>query len=228
MEHSTEILYNRTSVYCTQAHRFGSDALLLARLCAPHRAQRAADLCSGCGIVALAWHDAGHRGPCAAVELLPEASGLLAAATAAQGIEHITPYCADLRDFCVDAGRYDLCACNPPYFVSGPSSPDAARALARHEGACTLEDVCACAFRLLRDGGKLALCHRPERLAEVFAVLRAHRLEPKRLALVKNSPGGAPWLFLVEAQKNRRTGLKIEPDLLICAGEALYGEKGGQ
>lgn len=98
-----------------------------------------------------------------------------------------------------------------------------ARALARHEESCGLEDVCSCGFRLLRDGGKLALCHRPERLAEVLAALRAARLEPKRLAFVKNTPDGAPWLFLVEAQKNRRTGLRVEPDVLICSGAARYG-----
>ena len=56
----------------------------------------------------------------------------------------------------------------------------------------------------LKDGGRFALCHRPERLAEVLAVLRANRLEPKRLAFVKNKADGAPWLFLVEAQKNRK------------------------
>ena len=61
----------------------------------------------------------------------------------------------------------------------------------------TLDDVCQCAFRLLKDGGRFALCHRPERLAEVLAVLRANRLEPKRLAFVKNKADGAPWLFLV-------------------------------
>lgn len=223
MEHSTEILYNKTNVFCSRTHRFGSDALLLARFCEPKRVQKAADLCSGCGIVALEWHDRGHRGPCAAVELAPEASALLAGALEAQAIRHILPVCADLRDFRQGEGSFDLCACNPPYFTAGPQSPDVARAAARHETACTLEDVCACAFRLLKDGGKLALCHRPERLAEVLAVLRENRLEPKRLALVKNQPDGAPWLFLVEAQKNRRTGLRLEPDLLLCAGAALYG-----
>ena len=58
---------------------------------------------------------------------------------------------------------------------------------------------------------------------EVLDVLRAHRLEPKRLAFVKNAPENAPWLFLVEAQKNRKTGLRVEPDVLISAGAALYG-----
>ena len=58
---------------------------------------------------------------------------------------------------------------------------------------------------------------------EVLDVLRADRLEPKRLAFVKNRPDAAPWLFLVEAQKNRKTGLRVEPDVLISAGAAMYG-----
>ena len=160
MEHSTEVLYNRTMVYCTPEHRFGSDALLLARFCEPKRSQKAADLCSGCGIVALEWHDRGHRGPCTALELQPEGSALLAAAVEEQQLTHIIPACADLRTWRQDEG---------------------------------------------------------------LAVLRAHRLEPKRLAFVKNAPENAPWLFLVEAQKNRKTGLRVEPDVLIRAGAALYG-----
>ena len=227
MEHSTEILYNKTEVYCSSVHRFGSDALLLARFCPPKRGQKAADLCSGCGIVSLEWHDSGHRGPCTALELQPEASALLAEAVAAQGPElaHITPVRADLRAYREGEGSFDLCACNPPYFTAGFQSSDPARATARHETDCTLEDVCRCAFRLLKDGGRLALCHRPERLAEVLAALRAHRLEPKRLAFVKNQPDAAPWLFLVEAQKNRKTGLRIEPDVLLSTGAALYGKQ---
>ncbi len=224
MEHSTEILYNKTEVYCSPIHRFGSDALLLARFSEPKRAQRAADLCSGCGIVSLEWHDRGHRGLCAAIELQPEASALLAEAVEAQHLDHIVPFCADLRTFWEGEGQFDLCACNPPYFTAGPQSSTAARATARHETDCSLDDVCSCAFRLLKDGGRLSLCHRPERLAEVLAVLRAHRLEPKRLAFVKNRPDSAPWLFLVEAQKNRRTGLRVEADVLISAGSAMYGE----
>lgn len=225
MEHSTEILYNKTEVFCSAVHRFGSDALLLARFAEPKRLQRAADLCSGCGIVSLEWHDRGHRGPCAAIELQPEASALLSEALTAQNIDHINPCCIDLRTFREGEGSFDLCACNPPYFTAGFQSSDPARATARHETDCTLEDVCRCAFRLLKDGGRLALCHRPERLAEVLAVLRAHRLEPKRLAFVKNQPDAAPWLFLVEAQKNRKTGLRIEPDVLLSTGAALYGKQ---
>lgn len=226
MEHITEILTNGTPVYCSGDHRFGTDALLLARFCPPHRAQRAADLCSGCGIVSLEWHDAGHRGPCAAVEIAPEGTALLTQAQTAGGAElgHIQPICTDLRTWTpADAGLYDVAACNPPYFTAGQKSENAARATARHETECSLEDVCRCGARLLRDGGRFAMCHRPQRLAEVFAALRDARLEPKRLAFVKNKASGVPWLFLVEAQKNRRPGLIVEPDVLISAGAAMYG-----
>ena len=180
MEHSTEILYNKTEVSCSAVHRFGSDALLLARFCEPRRSQKAADLCSGCGIVSLEWHDRGHRGPCAAVELQPEASALLQEAVAEQGIGHITPYLADLRTFREGEGQFDVCACNPPYFTAGPQSTDAGRATARHETDCTLEDVCACGFRLLKDGGKLVVVSpSPRHLFELKEVLYEKPYENK-------------------------------------------------
>ncbi len=227
MSNTYETLTNGTTVHCSNEHRFGTDALLLARFSPPRRDWNAVDLCSGCGIVSLEWHDGGHRGCCAAVEISPEGSAQLAAALAAQGIANITPHCADLRQFPLtpeQQGKCQLVACNPPYFEvqTGAQSKLPAHATARHETECNLNDVCACAARLLKDGGRFALCHRPSRLAEVIAVLKTHRLEPKRLAFVKNKNDGAPWLFLVEAQKNRKTGLIVEPDILIEAGKALY------
>ena len=225
-ERRTEVLDNGTSVFTAPGAGFGTDALLLARFVQPRANEVAADLCSGCGIVSLLWHDAGHRGPCTAVELNPAASALCAAAVAANGAEHITPVCADLRDYAragSERGRYALAACNPPYFSGGERSADPRRATARHDDCCTVADAAACAARLLHDGGKLVLCQRPEQLAAVCTALSAVRLEPKRVALVKNAAGGGPWLFLMEAQKNRRPGLRWEPDILIPAGGARYG-----
>ena len=91
------------------------------------------------------------------------------------------------------------------------------------EVKATTADAVDCARRALRDGGRVLLCQRPEQLAEILAALRAAHLEPKRLAFVKNRPDAAPWLFLVEAQKGRKTGLRVEPDILIQSGAALYG-----
>ena len=225
---AAEILDHGTRVLTGPGAGFGSDALLLARFARPRVGEAALDLCSGCGIVALCWHDEGHRGPCAAVELDAAPSALCAQAVAENGpaAAHITPVCADLRAFCQagpERGRFDFAACNPPYFRGGPPSPDARRAAARHEGACTLDDVAACAARALRFGGRFALCHRPADLARVCAALCAAGLEPKRLAFVRSRPDAAPWLFLLEARRGGRPGLVLEPDVLLTAGGALYG-----
>ena len=129
-----ETLTHGTCVFLSQRHRFGTDAMLLADFCRPRRAEFAADLCGGCGIVALRWHDEGHRGTCVSVELNGEAHGLLAAALAAQpeAAAHIKAVHADLRTYApAQAGQFHLAACNPPYFTGGHASPDPARAAAR-------------------------------------------------------------------------------------------------
>lgn len=222
-----EILDHGTRVNTAPGAGFGTDALLLARFAQPRRQERALDLCSGCGIVALVWHDAGHRGPCTALELDPAASALCAASVQENDAAHIEPLCADLRTFCCaggEQGRYDFAACNPPYFAAGPRSPDPVRAAARHTDTCTLADAVNAAARALRESGRFLLCHRPDQLAEVLCTLRAARLEPKRLAFARQRPGSIPRLFVVEAQKGRRPGLRLEPDLIIEAGAAHYGK----
>ena len=97
----TELLDNGTKVLTAPGAAFGTDALLLARFAQPRPRDPAADLCSGCGIVALAWHDAGHRGPCTAVEIDPDAHALCAAAVAENGPDaaHIRPVASDLRAY---------------------------------------------------------------------------------------------------------------------------------
>ena len=123
MAQGMELLDNGTKVFTGPGAAFGTDALLLARFAMPRRKETALDLCSGCGIVALAWHDAGHRGLCTAVELDADASALCRRAVQeTPGAEHITALCTDLRTFCKsgpEQGKYDFAACNPPYFTAG-------------------------------------------------------------------------------------------------------------
>lgn len=114
--------------------------------------------------------------------------------------------CCDLRTVPLPPGQFDLVVSNPPYFAvhSGKS-----RGSARCEETCSLDELCAAAARLVKNGGRFALCHRPERLADVLCALRAHSLEPKRLQLVSHSPAHAPCTALVEAVRQGRPGLNI-------------------
>ena len=115
------------------------------------------------------------------------------------------------------AGSFDLVAANPPYFPPGrgKTSPDPARATARSESSCTLEDLCWAARWLLPSGGSFALVHRPERLSELFCTMTAQGIEPKRLRMVLSQPERAPSLVLVEGRRGGKPGLSIEPALIL-------------
>ena len=122
-----EILDNGTRVLTAPGATFGTDALLLARFAQPRRNERALDLCSGCGIVSLVWHDAGHRGPCTALEIDPAASALCAAALAENAdAAHIAPVCGDLRQLCTagpEQGAVRFCRLQPAVLHSRSPQP---------------------------------------------------------------------------------------------------------
>ena len=81
---------------------------------------------------------------------------------------------------------FDVVTSNPPYMIGqhGLRNPYMAKAIARHEVLCTLEDVVSQASRVLKDRGRFYMVHRPFRLAEIFQVLMKYKLEPKRMQLV--------------------------------------------
>ena len=54
-----------------------------------------------------------------------------------------------------------------------------------------------------------------------MTLFRQKGLEPKRLRLVQQRPGKAPFLFLLEGRRGGKPGLTVEPVLLI------EGEGGG-
>ena len=116
--------------------------------------------------------------------------------------------CRDLRGAPLPAGGFDLVISNPPYFSVGSGTSGGS---ARCEETCSLEELCAAAARLVRNGGRFALCHRPERLVDVLYALRKHGLEPKRLKLLSHSPAAAPCVVLVEAVRQGKPGLDILP-----------------
>lgn len=230
-----QTLAHGTVVYTSARHRFGTDAMLLSDFAGVHRRWTVCDLGSGCGILPLRWHDAGHRGPCFGVELDAGGTALLARAARESGADgHITALTADLRGALpLTAGAFDAVCCNPPYFTGGYLSQKPGRAAARHEVCCTVADVCAAAARLLRDGGRLCLCCPPARLCDCMAAARQAGLEPKRLRFVRQRPGAVPWLFLLDARRGGHPGLALLPDLIIeneCGGFSdellrIYGKK---
>ena len=119
---------------------------------------------------------------------------------------------ADLNELDFEAESFSLITVNPPYFVSGAGKENEkeSRDLARRESGCTLAQVTKVSARLLKYGGRLCMCHRPERLADVIYEMRKNKIEPKRLTFVNNATSdNEPWLILIEGKKGGHAGLKI-------------------
>lgn len=208
-------------VIVSNGHRFTTDTVLLAHFAAPKRNETAVELGSGCGAIPLIWSKRGMSKHIDAVELQGVAADMLSRSAALNGFEgSISVFQKDLRCLkgTLSFGAYDLAACNPPYKTlgSGLQNPREAHRLARHECACTLEDIARAAANLLRFGGRFCMCQRPERLCDIMNTLRTAGLEPKRLRMVQQRMGKAPKLVLIEAKRGARPGgLVVEPALMI-------------
>ena len=112
-------------------------------------------------------------------------------------------------------GQFSAVVMNPPYFAEGDRSGNPSVALSRHAVSGVLEEFLSAAFALLDNGGKLFVIYPAAALCDLFAALRAHRLEPKRMRLVSAEPGENASRVLVEAKKLGRPGLIAEPLMLM-------------
>ena len=203
-----------TVVQDTKNYRFTSDAVLLARFLKAKKGERVADFCAGSGVVGL--HFYGENKGVEHVTLFEMQPAL--AAMSAKSVElnrlqdTFTVENVRLQDIPKSyTEAFSLILCNPPYERGGFAAADADKALCKKELSLTLEELCAAAARCLKFGGRFALVHRADRVAEVLCTLHAHRLEPKKLQFVAGKAGAAPYAVLVAAVKGGKAGVEVLP-----------------
>lgn len=184
----------------------GGDALALGAFSTVKPGWRVCDLGTGSGALLLLLARRADGLSLTGIDIDPLSARIARENLAANGLagDILT---GDLRTAPLPAGGFDLVVSNPPYFPVGSGK---SAGPARSEESCTLEELCAAAGRLTKNGGRFALCHRPERLTDVLCALRAHNLEPKRLRLVSHRPGYPPSLLLVEAVRQGKPGITVE------------------
>jgi len=216
--------------YDGEVFRPSTDTFLLSSLPRLKPGLRVCDLCGGAGLLGLLLLQRQPEMEVTGVELSPEAAALAARASEENGLTgRFRTVTGDVRDIrsLLPAGGFDLVVCNPPYYPvgSGAVSPDEGRRNARSESSCTLEDVCVAAAYLLRWGGAFCIVHKPERLTDVLCGLREAGLEAKRLRLVEPRSGAAAALVLVEGSRGGRSGLTVEPPLVLTGGNGQASDE---
>lgn len=186
----------------------GSDSQALGGFAQVRRGEKVCDLGCGSGVLGLYLLAREPSLRLTGLELDDNAAALARENFAANGLD-ASVLRGDLRRVreLLPAGAFDLAVSNPPYFAAGSGISGGS---ARMEEKCTLQDVCAAAGWLVKNGGRFALVHRPERLADLICALRAYDLEPKRLQFVQ-ARDLPPSAVLIEAYKQARPGLNVLP-----------------
>ena len=69
------------------------------------------------------------------------------------------------------------------------------------------------------------MVHRPERLADLFYLLKKCHLEPKKLRMVQSYNNSKPKLVLVKATKNAKSFLNIDNPLIIYNRDGSYTDE---
>ena len=206
---------------------FGMDAVLLSGFVKVKSGERVLDMGTGTGILPILLEAKTPARHLTGLEIQPESADMASRSVLLNGLEEkISIITGDIKEAerLFGAASFDVVTTNPPYMIAdhGLTNPEDAKAIARHEILCTLEDVIAQAAKVLRPGGNFFMVHRPFRLAEIMVLLRSYKLEPKRMQLVYPYVDKEPNMVLIEANRGGRSGMRVEKPLIIFSEPGVY------
>ncbi|MBM7606586.1 tRNA1(Val) A37 N6-methylase TrmN6 [Metabacillus crassostreae] len=220
---------------------FSLDAVLLSRFAyMPVKKGKVLDLCTGNGIVPLILSTR-TKGEITGVEIQERLYHMAVRSIQYNKLENqIHMIHGDLKDIPKKFGnnKFDVVTCNPPYFATTPQKDmqniNEHFAIARHEILCTLDDVIKTCSKLVNQGGKVALVHRPGRLIDIVELMRKYDIEPKRIQFVFPKRGKEANILLIEGIRGGRSDLKLLPPIFVYNEDneytpeirkILYGDK---
>lgn len=112
---------------------------------------------------------------------------------------------------------FDVITTNPPYMLAdhGIRNSDDAKAVARHEILCTLDDILRESMRLMQDKSRFYMIHRPFRLTEIMIKMHEYKIEPKRIRFIHPYIDKEPTMVLIEGVRGAKPRVTVEPPLII-------------
>ena len=203
------------------------DAVLLSGFARAKKGNTVLDMGTGTGIIPILMEAKTEASRFAGLEIQEESAEMARRSVALNGLEEkITIVTGDIKEAgsLFDAASFDVITCNPPYMIGqhGLVNPEDAKAIARHEILCTLEDVIAQTAVLLKPGGNFYMVHRPFRLAEIMVLLHQYKLEPKRMRMVHPFIDKEPNMVLIEANRGGKPRMSVEKPLIIYKEPGVY------
>ena len=127
-----------------------------------------------------------------------------------------------------ESDTFDIITCNPPYFKNVDTSKkndDIHKIIARHEVSLNMDDIAKVVRKLLKNDGKFYLVHRIERFLELTNLLMSYNIMPKRVRFIYPKEDSESNLFMLEAVKNGKVGLKLESPLYVHNNDGSYKDE---
>jgi tRNA1(Val) A37 N6-methylase TrmN6 len=213
-----------------KGYRFSIDALILGSFILPKGYEQAIELGAGSAVVSLFIASKLKNTQIIAVEIQEEL------AKRAQKSVSLNNRCDQIKVVHENIIRlphiykpalFDLAFSNPPFRkkATGLLSPNREISIAKHEIMLNLEDLIKTTAFLLKHKGSFCIIYHPLRLAELFSLLHAYRLEPKRLRFVHDKDGEQAKMALVEAVKGSGQWLQVEYPLIIHNMDGSYSRE---
>lgn len=210
---------------------FGMDSVLLSDFAKEiKKNSRIADLGTGTGILPILLSGKTENTKIVGIEIQKEVSEMANRSILLNKLENrIQIICEDIKNLKAkyEQGTFDAIVTNPPYkkIGTGKINEKDKKIISRHELTANLEDFISISNYLLKDQGSIYMVHRPERIADIFVLLRKYKLEPKVLRLVYPNLEKSPNLILIKAVKNAKPFLKVEKPLIVYTSEENYTEE---
>lgn len=197
-------------------YRFTSDSVLLSKFATPKKNDVVADFCAGSGIVGFHFY-ALHKDrfpdmPVTLFELQKELASLSEKTAKLNGFKNFSFQIGRLQEIGKEYHeKFSLILCNPPYEKGGFQNDEYQKAICRKEITITLNEIAKAAAYALKFGGRLAMLHRADRIAEVCYTLKEYNLEVKKLQFIGGRYGMKPYLVLIEAIKGGKPAVDVLP-----------------
>ena len=206
---------------------FGMDAVLLSGFAKVKPGERALDLGTGTGIIPILLEAKTKGEHFTGLEIQPESADMAARSVAYNHLEEkITIVTGDIKEASASfgAGSFEVITTNPPYMIGqhGIQNDANAKTIARHEVLCDLDDILRESAKMLKQGGRFYMVHRPFRLAEIFSKMVAYHIEPKRMRLVYPFVDKEPNMVLIEGLRGGKSRLTVEKPLIVYKEPGVY------
>lgn len=209
---------------------FGMDAVLLSNFAKVKKGEKVLDIGTGTGIIPILLEAKSEGEYFTGLEIQEESADMARRSVAYNHLEDkIDIVTGDVKEAVNLFGSvfFDVITTNPPYMIGthGLQNKDSAKAIARHEILCDLDDILRTSSKLLRSGGRFYMVHRPFRLAEILSKMCAYKIEPKRMRLVHPYIDKEPNMVLIEGSRGGNSRMTVEPPLIVYREKNVYSEE---